>query len=255
MINQILEQLGFHKSEAEVYLAILKLGKSNPASIAKITGINRTTVYSIVEKLIKKGVITRDLAEDTTSILALAPSDLNMLAQREEKKVEEKKQLIKQAVVELKKISKQTKYPVPRIVFIPEEDIEDYLYKQLDAWNNSIHEADGIWWGFQDHTLVGYYNRWVHWSWEQDSMKGILVYLLTNKSEIEEAMKEHKYPRRKMKFWNENVKFTATTWVGGDYVIMIMTNQRPYYLVEIHDSVLAHNLRELFKGIWNTIEG
>ena len=34
---------------------------------------------------------------------------------------------------------------------------------------------------------------------------------------------------------------------------MIITNQQPHYLVEIHDTALAHNLREVFKGIWNTL--
>jgi len=39
----------------------------------------------------------------------------------------------------------------------------------------------------------------------------------------------------------------------GSYVIFIMTKQRPFYLVEIHDSVIAHNSRELFKTIWEKI--
>jgi hypothetical protein len=34
---------------------------------------------------------------------------------------------------------------------------------------------------------------------------------------------------------------------------MIVTGGTPRYLVEIHDAVLAHNMREVFKGIWKTV--
>jgi len=57
-----------------------------------------------------------------------------------------------------------------------------------------------------------------------------------------------------MKFWNEPSKFTATTWIAGDYLVMIITNQRPHYLVEIYDATLAHNMREVFKGLWKKVK-
>lgn len=31
---------------------------------------------------------------------------------------------------------------------------------------------------------------------------------------------------------------------------MIVTNQHPHYMVEIHDPVMAQNLRDIFKGVW-----
>ena len=56
---------------------------------------------------------------------------------------------------------------------------------------------------------------------------------------------------KQIKFWKNSNNFTATTWVAGDYLIMTVTNQHPHYLVQIHDATLAHNMREMFKGIWN----
>jgi hypothetical protein len=31
---------------------------------------------------------------------------------------------------------------------------------------------------------------------------------------------------------------------------MAMTRQHQFYLVEIHDAMLAHNMREVFKTLW-----
>jgi hypothetical protein len=34
---------------------------------------------------------------------------------------------------------------------------------------------------------------------------------------------------------------------------MMVTHQRPHYLIEIHDSMMAESFRGIFKGIWNMI--
>ena len=56
------------------------------------------------------------------------------------------------------------------------------------------------------------------------------------------------------KFWKKTSDFKATTWVNGDFVIMIITSTRPFYAIEIHDKILANEQRQLFKGIWETLE-
>ena len=42
----------------------------------------------------------------------------------------------------------------------------------------------------------------------------------------------------------------GTLWIVGDYIIMIQTLEKPFYLVEIKDAVLSHNMREVFKKLW-----
>jgi hypothetical protein len=45
-------------------------------------------------------------------------------------------------------------------------------------------------------------------------------------------------------------EFTATQAVLGDYVIYAMTDEKPFYMIEIHDRVMAHNFRQVFKLLW-----
>jgi hypothetical protein len=47
--------------------------------------------------------------------------------------------------------------------------------------------------------------------------------------------------------------FTASNMVLGDYILYIAANEKPYYMIEIHDRVMAHNLRETFKMLWEKI--
>jgi hypothetical protein len=183
-------------------------------------------------------------------LVAKPPQDLESLAQKEEKQLSEKRAIIKNAIEELQAITKSTQYTIPKIVFVAQDEVEAHLYKQTPIWDKSILKYDATWWGFQDHSFVAAYEKWIDWYWEKASHPTTKLKHLSN--EPAEKIKKKKYSRRQINFWEESHNFTATTWILGDFVVMIVTNQRPHYLVEIHDSALAHNMREVFKGIWNS---
>jgi len=252
MKAEALTKLGFSDKEIAVYLAILKNGKISPANIAKATSLKRTTAYSVAEELVKRGVVTVDLAGKGRHLLALPPSGLEQLAIRERKQLEEKEKQIKSAIKELESFAKEVKYTVPKITFITEDELDSYLYRQTPTWNASLKNVEPIWWGYQDPTFVERYQKWIDWYWQQSSGSGISLRLLTNQSDIEKEMTKKKYSSRKMKYWGNNSDITATTWVNGDHLVMIITNKRPHFLVEIVDATLAHNQREVFRSIWNS---
>lgn len=169
MINDLLKQLGFGEKEVTIYLALLQHGKLTPASLANIVGINRTTVYSTAKELAAKGVIAEDLGGKTLYLVAKPPQDLFLLAQKEEKLLEEKRVIIKNVVEELRTIAKPTQYTVPKIIFVAQDEVNDHLYSQTPVWDKSLLEYDGTWWGFQDHTFVQHYEKWIDWYWEKGS--------------------------------------------------------------------------------------
>ncbi|MEI7741397.1 MAG: helix-turn-helix domain-containing protein [bacterium] len=249
MIENNLKDLGFSEKEISIYLALLKRGKALPSEIAKLTGLNRSTVYSVAGELIKRGVITEDLGGPVRYFAALPPEELMGLADRESQALSKKKKLIEEAIGSLKVFSEKATYSPPKIVFKTQEEISSYLHKRTDEWNRSILKSDKTWWGFQDHTFVETHQDWINWYWAHVP-DDLHLSLLSNKSETETQMKQKKYDHREIRFWKEADEFTSTVWVCGDYLIMIITRSEPYSLVEIHDAVLAKNMREVFKGIW-----
>jgi len=251
MINELLSKIGLNDKEVQVYLTVLQHGKITPAALSKVVGINRTTVYSTAKELVAKGLITEDLAGPTKSLIARPLEDLELFVENEERAVRKKKELAKRAIMELQSVVKTQQFALPKIVFIPEAELEAYLYKQTPTWFESINKRDGIYWGFQDQTFVANYEKWIDWTWEHAEPQFKELRLISN--EVAEEIKKKKFAKRNIRFWDQSKNFTATTWINGDYVIMIVTNQHPHYLVEIHDAVLAHNMREVFKGIWATM--
>ena len=57
-MKEQLIQIGFGDKEAEIYLALIKLGKANIAELMKKVSIERRTIYDILEKLMQKGWIS-----------------------------------------------------------------------------------------------------------------------------------------------------------------------------------------------------
>ena len=81
------------------------------------------------------------------------------------------------------------------------------------------------------------------------SSPDVSVNLLSNYSEVWVSTKNKPYRnKRHIRFWSASENFTATTWIVGGYIIMIMTGDEPHSLIEIHDAVMAHNQREIFRG-------
>lgn len=56
-IQKVIEQLGFSSKEAKVYLVALSLGESQVSDIAEKSGLPRTTVQVIVDRLHKIGLM------------------------------------------------------------------------------------------------------------------------------------------------------------------------------------------------------
>ena len=129
------------------------------------------------------------------------------------------------------------------------------VYRKLNkSINESMLKTESLWNGFQDNSFVDYYQEWVDWYWKQDSSKKIKLQLLTNQSPTEKQLKKISYPNREVKFYKKSHTFSATTWIAGEYMIILETKQRPHYAIEIRNSVLTNNQREIFKALWNYVK-
>ena len=248
MLEKEFGRLGLNDNEREVYLAVLKAGKASPARIAKETAINRTTVYSVSRKLMALGRVGEDLSAKVGYLYAEKPEALERMFAKEETVLKEKRVLAQAVAKELAALPSGKSYSVPRIKFIEEADLTDYLYKQYELWGASGAERDNIWWGYIDSSFTKEYKEWIHWTWKHGP-QGQKVNFFANQSDVE-AEVSAQHPERITRTLPEGQEFDSSFWVIGDYVLMTQSRERPHYMVEIHDAVFARNQRQLFKNLW-----
>jgi hypothetical protein len=248
--NKLLQSLGLSDGEAAVYQAVIAAGVIEPAVLAKAAGVKRTTAYSLARGLAEKGLLVEDATRRPRIFTASSPEQVSSLIAADRNRLAERERSLKTLANELSKISSEKSYPVPMVRFIEETKIRDFLYQQDSIWDKSILDiGETAWWGFQDHTLLDHYGQWIKDFWK-DEPENIEVNLISNRAPTELEFAQQNIARRHIKFWGEAANFLSTIWICGDYIIMINTRNRPFYLVEIHDKLMAHDQREVFKNLW-----
>jgi HTH-type transcriptional regulator, sugar sensing transcriptional regulator len=84
-----LEDLGYSMRESKVYLALLELGESSVAGVAKRAGINRTTVYPILAKYIRDGLVKKMIKKKKRLFYVEDVNDIKHFLQQKERVVDE----------------------------------------------------------------------------------------------------------------------------------------------------------------------
>lgn len=250
-----LKSLGLTDNEIKVYLCVLENTKITPALVSKKTGVTRPTAYSVGKSLAEKGLIELDELSPTLYFIALPPENISKIVKKEKIEIEEKIKTAEELVKDLSLMPKSKSYSVPRLKFIDENHMEQFLVDSLPRYSKSAQLRDKTWWGVQDHTFLEKYPD-IFKVFFKDSPKDIISKIITNAEGVPALSKviyDDYIKRRNTKFWKAAEKIGVTQEVAGDYVIIINTQSRPHYMIEIYDTVMAENQRQLFKGLWEML--
>ena len=252
-MERLFRALGFSDSEVRVYVSLADLGGSTAGLLAKRLSIPRTTVYSALETLSGKGLVSSDEQGGVTRYLANPPTSLKRLVRDEREELERKEACADELVQLLGPFFRSRSLDVPRLQFFDgQKNVLTMLEEYLPVWRSSLASFDKIWWGYQDHTFVEQYRPWLDKTWatmEQDEY----VYLVSNRAPIERELKG-KVRGREIRTLADKSEFSSTIWILGHFIIMISSKEKPHYAFQIRDPVFAANLRSIFKALWERVE-
>jgi len=111
MDTSALKEAGLTDGETRVYLALLELGTSTIGPILEKSGITRSIIYRILEKLIKKGLVSYITKEKTRHYQASPPNKLLDYVESREKEIQQNKSKIQEMIPQLilkQKIAKKS---------------------------------------------------------------------------------------------------------------------------------------------------
>lgn len=109
---ETIRKLGLNENEIKIYFALLELGPSLVSKIAQKAGINRTSCYDILERLVKYNLITYASGQGSKKEYSAMPP-YNLISFLERKQKEKNKQLekLKTKLPELKMLYKEINKP------------------------------------------------------------------------------------------------------------------------------------------------
>jgi len=118
--TESLRRIGLSESEIKVYLALLKLGKANVTELAEESGVHRTNIYSILDKLKEVGLVSYFQEDNKMKFKTTDPENLlNYLKENEE--------AIQELIPDLKKIQEITTEKIGVEIFKGEKGMKSAL--------------------------------------------------------------------------------------------------------------------------------
>ncbi len=106
-MQDFLEKIGLSEKEALTYLHLLKVDNDSIADISKHTNINRTTLYPILEQLIKKDFVEETEEKGKNLYRAQKPDRIESYLQEQKIKIEEQVNQAKDIIPQIKGIMRQ----------------------------------------------------------------------------------------------------------------------------------------------------
>ncbi|OGL87829.1 hypothetical protein A3I42_00430 [Candidatus Uhrbacteria bacterium RIFCSPLOWO2_02_FULL_49_11] len=111
-MHKLLVNLGLNDNEAKVYLSLLESGPTLVSSIGKKAGINRTTCYDLLERLVKYNLATyASGASVRKKYAAMPPDHLLHFLERRQTQFERQRDELRKQMPEFKMLYKEIERP------------------------------------------------------------------------------------------------------------------------------------------------
>jgi DNA-binding MarR family transcriptional regulator len=223
-LERLFQTLGFTENEVAIYLSLAESGGATANDVSKASRVPRTTTYSVLETLIKKGLVSQERSGEVTLFVANKPTSLLTMIQRERAEITRKENAAKQLIERVAPLFGSGAYKAPKLQFFEgRESVENMLYEFTDAWHSSMAQYDSTWWGYQDASFVEQYLDWLRWSWERRPAEQ-QIWLFSNEAPVEDELRG-KVAGRRIRTLPAQIDFESTIWICGDHIVFLRTER------------------------------
>ena len=242
MILELFQKIGFPSKEAEIYTVLYQRGPNPVSTLAKLSGIKRTSVYDILKNLLGRGLI---LSFQQGSTTYFAVDDVQKLYLDQKEKV----QYAEKIVEELKLKS------------LPSEGMQINYYKGLGGYRQ-MHEDILV---LKPKEIMGWVNidkfyegidpkREEEWTQERYK-KGIRVRLILQDSKTARGMKKQDPTvNREVKIMPPHQSsFESSCFIYQDYICFFHANKKTFTGIRIHHADFFQLQKQAFEMAWQLL--
>lgn len=224
-------EIGLNDKEAGVYLYLLETNKSTATNIAKYLKINRSVVYSVVEKLIEKGLVNFILIDGKKHFSATSPKYLQDY-------LTDKQNILKDIMPSLESLKPKNKETFSCEVYEGLKGGIAVLKDILRYGQDYVSFGDEGKFGHITGTILEQYLRRL-------DEKNIKERILTKEGTT------FKFNRKKteIRYLSKEFSFPTITTIYGNKVAIAIIDEQPH-IVLIHSKILANSYRSIFEALW-----
>jgi len=168
MYESLLEEIGLTKGETRVYLTLLRTGETTTGKIIDGAQISSGKVYEILEKLLRKGLVSYIIKEKTKYFSASSPKRILDYLHEKEKGLKEKEQKFIKEMPSLLSIEKLGKKEYEAKLFKGLKGSQTAIFEALDELDK---KAEVLAMGIVSHKKEKYNLLWQRWHKERIKRK------------------------------------------------------------------------------------
>jgi len=236
MLITSLNKLGFSNNESKIYLELLKTSQLTAGKIAKRADLPRATVYSALDGLIHKGLVSVSLAGRVKYFTAESVSVLKNMIQQEDEKIKQKKQALEELIPQIHQLEQQIDRP--EITFYEGKKAVESLLISTASRNKHIYEIGD--WRVFGPTQPKFTQARV--------LKGNQIDLIALDSDIArvETKNDEKFLRRQYLVKDEGLEIPAMLAVGDDHLAIFTWEKDNPIGIKIRNRKIIKTLQSLF---------
>ncbi len=228
-LKEKLTQAGLTGNESKAYLELLKNEELTANELSKKISTDRTLTYTILNHLIEKGLVSYITKQNKKFFKAEKPENLM-------NRIRKKEFLVKDLIIELNKIQKQTNLP--------------YEIKVLEG-KEGLRTLFGIILKNKHFLSFGGTGRAYDKLYEIQALaKKMKKEEYSGKMILQEKYRGHEVTKQNIiKTKYSNAKAEATTVIFGNYVSIHLAKEKPLIIL-IKNKDIAESYKNHFEQLW-----
>jgi HTH-type transcriptional regulator, sugar sensing transcriptional regulator len=247
MDESILKELGLSNSEIKVYLALMRLGESTTGPIVDESGVAVSKVYTLLEKLVKKGLVSYTLKRKTRYFIPAPPSRLLDYHKEKEEALERHRKELTSVVKELEFLAGSAIKKETFQLFEGLKGIQTARERAL----KEMSKGDEMWVvGIAKTPYEGSMTPYFKDFHNRRSKRGIKCKYLYNEYAKEIAKESAKYPHSEVKLMPKGLITHAWIEVYAN-TVTIGINLRKSLSIVIDDPDIAASFKIYAKLLWS----
>lgn len=238
-----LERIGLLKNDRKVYLSLLEIGSATVSQLVKKTGLHRSYVYDILDKLIDLGLASFTIRNNKKYFNVENPEDIIKVIENRKEEIEKDKETIAKVLPQLIGKQRTALERQEAKVFTGKAGIKSILEDILNVGKDFV--------GFGAEGKFKDIYKWYFTNWQMRRVKqGIKYKIIYNiKLRVKRPTKEQRLVQ--VKFLPEKYEFPATTIVYGDKVAILLWDKTPIGFV-LENKDIMKSFLSYFYVLWET---
>ena len=238
-----LERAGLLKNDRSVYLALLEIGSATVSNLARKTGLHRSYVYDILDKLIDFGLVSFTIKNNKKFFNAENPERIIGFIENRREEIEKNKEVIRRVLPKLIERQKTALEKQEARVFIGKEGIKSILEDVLTIGENFV--------GFGAEGKFKEIYKWYFTNWQKRRMKQKISYRIIYNKRLEGKRPTKEQRLVQVRFLPEKYDFPATSIVYGNKVAILLWGESPIgFVLESKDVVKS--FLSYFEVLWGS---